>query len=90
MGRASREKREARERPDAGQRREFAAVVVNDKRRPGLAALAAAGRLDMFTRWEDGEEVAYLYVPEEHRRSAASVTRYLFSCLPDTAAAARD
>ena len=66
MGRASREQRERR---DAARRRL-------------LAALAAGGKLDMFTRVEDGAEVAYIHTPEEHRRSRGDALLYLLSCLP--------
>ncbi len=69
MGRASREKRERREA---------------DRRRL-LAALAAGGKLAMFTRVEGGEEVAYIHIPEEHRRSTGDIVRYLLSCLPAAA-----
>ncbi len=69
MGRASRQKRERRE----------------DDRRRVLAALAAGGKLAMFTRVEGGEEVTYIHIPEEHRRAARDITRYLLSCLPDAA-----
>ncbi len=66
MGRASRQKRERRE----------------DDRRRVLAALAAGGKLAMFTRVEGGEEVTYIHIPEEHRGSVRDTADYLLSCLP--------
>ena len=66
MGRASRQKREERER----QERREANI------RHTLAALAAGGKLDMFPRVEDGEEVAYIYIPQEHRHSRAAIGLY--------------
>ena len=77
MGRASRRKWAGRERREADMRHV-------------LAALAAGGKLDMFTRVEDGEDVTYIHIPEEHRHSRAAIGRYLLSCLPDTAPAAAD
>ena len=67
MGRASREKRERR---DAGRWRL-------------LAAVAAGGKLDMSPRVQDGAEVVYVHMPDEHRRSTGDVARHLLSCLPD-------
>ncbi len=77
MGRASRQKREGRERREADMRHT-------------LAALAAGGKLDTFTRWEGGEEVAYIHVPPEHRHSRGAIGLYVLSCLPDAAPAAAD